>query len=139
MIQVAGEGTLAGHQWMSPNRRYTFVAFEGPGQALPSSIIGRASSQASHIPGAAARMVSTTLPRRAIRRAATTEAILVGRIPSDEPPPQLAAAAPRLVRRRARYQARYSRSSSRSSSVRSANSAAPTLGPGSESLSPGNT
>jgi YVTN family beta-propeller protein len=33
-IQVAGAGTLAGHQWTSPNRRYTFVAFEGPGAGL---------------------------------------------------------------------------------------------------------
>ena len=33
-IQVAGAGTLAGHQWLSPNRRYTFVAFEGPGAGL---------------------------------------------------------------------------------------------------------
>lgn len=34
IIQVAGPGTLAGHQWMSPNRRYVFVAFEGPGAGL---------------------------------------------------------------------------------------------------------
>jgi YVTN family beta-propeller protein len=33
-IQVAGPGTLAGHQWTSSNRRYTFVAFEGPGAGL---------------------------------------------------------------------------------------------------------
>jgi len=31
IVTIGGAGTIAGHQWTSPNGRFTFVAFEGPG------------------------------------------------------------------------------------------------------------
>jgi hypothetical protein len=37
LVTLAGAGTTAGHQWTSPNGRYTFAAFEGgatPGLAV---------------------------------------------------------------------------------------------------------
>jgi hypothetical protein len=33
-IDVAGPGTLAAHNWLSANGRYSYVAFEGPGAGV---------------------------------------------------------------------------------------------------------
>jgi hypothetical protein len=33
-VTIGGAGTIAGHQWTSPNGRYTFAAFEGPGAGV---------------------------------------------------------------------------------------------------------
>jgi DNA-binding beta-propeller fold protein YncE len=34
IVTIGGVGTIAGHQWTSPNGRYTFAAFEGPGAGV---------------------------------------------------------------------------------------------------------
>lgn len=34
VVTIGGAGTIAGHQWTSPNGRYTFAAFEGPGAGV---------------------------------------------------------------------------------------------------------
>lgn len=34
LVTIGGPQTLAGHQWSSPNGRYTFAAFEGPGAGV---------------------------------------------------------------------------------------------------------
>jgi len=34
IVTIGGPGTIAGHQWTSPNGRYTFAAFEGPEAGL---------------------------------------------------------------------------------------------------------
>jgi DNA-binding beta-propeller fold protein YncE len=31
VVTIGGVGTIAGHQWTSPNGQYTYGAFEGPG------------------------------------------------------------------------------------------------------------
>jgi hypothetical protein len=33
-VTIGGPGTIAGHQWSSPNRHWTFAAFEGPGAGI---------------------------------------------------------------------------------------------------------
>jgi DNA-binding beta-propeller fold protein YncE len=33
-VTIAGAGTIAGHQWTSPNGRFTFASFEGPGAGV---------------------------------------------------------------------------------------------------------
>ena len=33
-VTIGGMGTIAGHQWTSPNGHYTFAAFEGPGAGI---------------------------------------------------------------------------------------------------------
>lgn len=34
IVTIGGVGTIAGHQWTSPNGQYTFAAFEGPGAGV---------------------------------------------------------------------------------------------------------
>jgi len=34
IVTIGGPGTIAGHQWTSPNGHYTFAAFEGPGAGI---------------------------------------------------------------------------------------------------------
>jgi DNA-binding beta-propeller fold protein YncE len=34
IVTIGGAGTVAGHQWTSPNGRFTFAAFEGPGAGV---------------------------------------------------------------------------------------------------------
>ncbi len=34
IVTIGGPGTIAGHQWTSPNGRFTFAAFEGPGAGV---------------------------------------------------------------------------------------------------------
>jgi DNA-binding beta-propeller fold protein YncE len=34
VVTIGGTGTIAGHQWTSPNGRFTFAAFEGPGAGV---------------------------------------------------------------------------------------------------------
>ena len=34
VVTIGGPGTIAGHQWTSPNGHFTFAAFEGPGAGL---------------------------------------------------------------------------------------------------------
>jgi hypothetical protein len=34
IVDIAGAGTIAGHQWTSPNGHFTFAAFEGPGAGV---------------------------------------------------------------------------------------------------------
>ena len=34
LVTIGGAGTIAGHQWTSPNGRITFAAFEGPGAGV---------------------------------------------------------------------------------------------------------
>jgi outer membrane protein assembly factor BamB len=34
IVTIGGPGTIAGHQWTSPNGQYTFAAFEGPGAGV---------------------------------------------------------------------------------------------------------
>jgi DNA-binding beta-propeller fold protein YncE len=34
IVTIGGAGTIAGHQWTSPNGRFTFAAFEGPGAGV---------------------------------------------------------------------------------------------------------
>ena len=34
IVTIGGTGTIAGHQWTSPNGHFTFAAFEGPGAGL---------------------------------------------------------------------------------------------------------
>jgi DNA-binding beta-propeller fold protein YncE len=48
ILTIAGPGTLAGHQWTSPNGRWTYAAFEGPGAGL--AIIDHQSHQIDTIP-----------------------------------------------------------------------------------------
>ena len=34
IVTIGGPGTIAGHQWTSPNGHFTFAAFEGPGAGV---------------------------------------------------------------------------------------------------------
>jgi DNA-binding beta-propeller fold protein YncE len=34
IVTIGGPGTIAGHQWTSPNAHFTFAAFEGPGAGV---------------------------------------------------------------------------------------------------------
>jgi DNA-binding beta-propeller fold protein YncE len=34
ILTIGGAGTIAGHQWTSPNGHFTFAAFEGPGAGV---------------------------------------------------------------------------------------------------------
>ena len=34
LVTIGGTGTIAGHQWTSPNGHFTFAAFEGPGAGV---------------------------------------------------------------------------------------------------------
>jgi DNA-binding beta-propeller fold protein YncE len=34
IVTIGGTGTIAGHQWTSPNGHFTFAAFEGPGAGV---------------------------------------------------------------------------------------------------------
>ena len=34
VLTISGAGTIAGHQWTSPNGHFTFAAFEGPGAGV---------------------------------------------------------------------------------------------------------
>jgi DNA-binding beta-propeller fold protein YncE len=34
VVTIGGPGTIAGHQWTSPNGHFTFAAFEGPGAGI---------------------------------------------------------------------------------------------------------
>jgi hypothetical protein len=34
IVTIGGAGTIAGHQWTSPNGHFTFAAFEGPGAGI---------------------------------------------------------------------------------------------------------
>jgi DNA-binding beta-propeller fold protein YncE len=34
IVTIGGSGTIAGHQWTSPNGHFTFAAFEGPGSGV---------------------------------------------------------------------------------------------------------
>jgi DNA-binding beta-propeller fold protein YncE len=34
IVTIGGPGTIAGHQWTSPNGHFTFAAFEGPGAGI---------------------------------------------------------------------------------------------------------
>ena len=34
IVTIGGAGTIAGHQWTSPNGHFTFAAFEGPGAGV---------------------------------------------------------------------------------------------------------
>src|SRR5439155_2317092 len=34
IVTIGGSGTIAGHQWTSPNGHFTFAAFEGPGAGV---------------------------------------------------------------------------------------------------------
>jgi DNA-binding beta-propeller fold protein YncE len=34
IVTIGGAGTIAGHQWTSPNGHYTFAAYEGPGAGV---------------------------------------------------------------------------------------------------------
>jgi DNA-binding beta-propeller fold protein YncE len=34
IVTIGGLGTIAGHQWTSPNGGFTFAAFEGPGAGI---------------------------------------------------------------------------------------------------------
>ena len=59
-VTIGGTGTIAGHQWTSPNGHFTFAAFEGPGAGV--AVIDHErndrSSRRSTIP--AGRMESTS-------------------------------------------------------------------------------
>ena len=34
IVTIGGTGTIAGHQWTSPNGHFTFAAFERPGAGV---------------------------------------------------------------------------------------------------------
>jgi DNA-binding beta-propeller fold protein YncE len=53
LVTIGGTGTIAGHQWTSPNGHFTFAAFEGPdaGVAVIDHEQGNAVSQTLNYPG----------------------------------------------------------------------------------------
>ena len=46
IVTIGGVGTIAGHQWTSPNGQYTFAAFEGPGAGV--AVIDHTAAQRRH-------------------------------------------------------------------------------------------
>jgi DNA-binding beta-propeller fold protein YncE len=53
IVTIGGTGTIAGHQWTSPNGHFTFAAFEGPGAvvAVIDHELGNAVVQTLDYPG----------------------------------------------------------------------------------------
>ena len=70
LVTVGGTGTIAGHQWTSPNGRFTFAAFEGPAAGVAVSTTSRATPSSRRSITPAGHTESTSPPLRLHRSGA---------------------------------------------------------------------